>query len=125
MRVPPLRYAPVGMTKWRVVAHLCICGDGLTKLPQQQPTQFRLPAFSSTHSASCAFQEAIPSGLNQDMFSSHADPVGPSPPKYARFLFLLTYFLAASCALGVVSVFRSPRTNWVAAKSNCSILASS
>ncbi len=35
------------------------CGGGWTESAQPQPTQFRLPACSSTHSARCAFQEAV------------------------------------------------------------------
>jgi len=30
LQVPPLRCAPVGMTKWRVAAHLCGGGGGWT-----------------------------------------------------------------------------------------------
>jgi hypothetical protein len=57
-QVPPLRSAPVGMTNWRVGAHLGMGRGGWTERTQQKPTRFRLPAFSSTHSASCDFQKA-------------------------------------------------------------------
>ena len=48
-----------GMAKWKVVAHHGICGGGWTESAQQQPTQFRLPACSSTHSARYAFQKGV------------------------------------------------------------------
>ena len=48
-QVPPLRYAPVGMTNFRAVAHLGMSGGGWTA-PLEQPTRFRLPAYSLRHS---------------------------------------------------------------------------
>jgi hypothetical protein len=52
-------YAPVGMTNWRAATHLGMGGGGWTEPAQQQPNRFRLPAFSSTHSLSCAVQKAV------------------------------------------------------------------
>jgi hypothetical protein len=54
-----LRCASVGMTNSRAAAHLGSGGGGRTEPAQQQPTRFRLPAFSLTHSASCAVQKAL------------------------------------------------------------------
>jgi hypothetical protein len=52
------RCASVGMTKWRVALHLGSGGEGWTEHSSNQPA-FGLPAFSSTHSASCAIQKAV------------------------------------------------------------------
>jgi hypothetical protein len=46
LQVPPLRFAPVGMTKFKAVTYLDLGGDGWTESPLQQPPRFRLPAFS-------------------------------------------------------------------------------
>jgi len=37
LQVPPLRCAPVGMTKWKVAAHLGSGGDGWTEPAQLAP----------------------------------------------------------------------------------------
>jgi hypothetical protein len=44
LQVPPLRFAPVGMTKLRVAAHLCSSGGGWTDSAQQlwYPTQAKI-----------------------------------------------------------------------------------
>jgi hypothetical protein len=38
LQVPPLCYAPVGMTKWRALAHLGMGGDGWTVPTDEGPT---------------------------------------------------------------------------------------
>jgi hypothetical protein len=45
------------MTKWRAVAHLGLGGGGWRDHNSNQPAF--VPAFSSTHSASCAVQESV------------------------------------------------------------------
>jgi hypothetical protein len=58
-QVPPLRFAPVGMTNLRAVARLGLGGGGWTESPLQQPTRSRLPAFSLMRSTICAVQETV------------------------------------------------------------------
>ncbi len=59
LQVPPLRFAPVGMTNLRAAVHLGSGGGGGTESNNSNQPGFGLPAFSSTHSASCAVQKAI------------------------------------------------------------------
>jgi hypothetical protein len=37
LQIPPLRYAPVGMTKWRVALHLGSGGRGWTESTYEDP----------------------------------------------------------------------------------------
>ena len=85
LQVPPLRFAPVGMTNLRVAVHLGGGGGGGTESSNSKQPGFGLPAFFSTHSASCGVQKAIrpliwtaltlsrPCGTQFGEGSSHAD----------------------------------------------------
>ena len=47
LQVPPLRCAPVGMTKWRVVLHLGSGRDGGTESNNEVPTPTKEPICKS------------------------------------------------------------------------------